>query len=303
MERNARYLAVGTFVLALTALAVGFVLWYSKSGDRRNYAPYEIHFTGSVSGLSQGSQVRYLGVDIGRVRRMGIDPKQPGRVRVLVDIDSAAPISSATRASLKFQGLTGLLFIDLKQANAAVAGPLRQGELYPIIESEDSGIDVVLNSLPELVARATAVFSDDNLKALKETLQNLRATTSGLPQTASKVAALVDEVRDSMREINGAAAGIRGIAEDTRPDIKAAVARLKTLSENLADASARVDRLVADGEAQLGQLSNQGLFELERLLRDARAAANEFRDLSRSLKQNPSQLLYERPPSGVEIPR
>ena len=42
---------------------------------------------------------------------------------------------------------------------------------------------------------------------------------------------------------------------------------------------------------------------LERMVRDVRVAAIEFRDLSRSLKQQPSQLMYEKPPSGMEIPR
>ena len=41
----------------------------------------------------------------------------------------------------------------------------------------------------------------------------------------------------------------------------------------------------------------------ERLLRDAREAAQEFRELSRSLKADPSQLLYEPSYHGVEIPR
>jgi len=42
---------------------------------------------------------------------------------------------------------------------------------------------------------------------------------------------------------------------------------------------------------------------MERLLRDAREAAQEFRELSRSLKADPSQLLYEPAYKGVEIPR
>jgi hypothetical protein len=45
------------------------------------------------------------------------------------------------------------------------------------------------------------------------------------------------------------------------------------------------------------------LFELERLVRETRSAAREFRDLSRSLRENPSQILYEPPESGVEIPK
>jgi hypothetical protein len=43
--------------------------------------------------------------------------------------------------------------------------------------------------------------------------------------------------------------------------------------------------------------------EMERLLRDSRQAAQEFRELSRSLKADPSQLLYESNYRGVEIPR
>ena len=43
------------------------------------------------------------------------------------------------------------------------------------------------------------------------------------------------------------------------------------------------------------------LFGVKRLMRETRQAAREFRDLSRSLQENPSQILYEPPESGVEI--
>ena len=43
--------------------------------------------------------------------------------------------------------------------------------------------------------------------------------------------------------------------------------------------------------------------ELERLLREGRAAAQELRELSSSLRENPSQLLYQPKQVGVEIPR
>jgi hypothetical protein len=38
------------------------------------------------------------------------------------------------------------------------------------------------------------------------------------------------------------------------------------------------------------------------LLRDGRAAAQEIRDLSRSLRDNPSQLIYQPATNGVVIP-
>ena len=54
LEREARYAVVGLFALAAIALAVAFVWWYSGASDRREYARYEIHFFGTVSGLAAG---------------------------------------------------------------------------------------------------------------------------------------------------------------------------------------------------------------------------------------------------------
>jgi hypothetical protein len=83
--------------------------------------------------------------------------------------------------------------------------------------------------------------------------------------------------------------------------VKNALARLTDTANNLAQASQRMDRFTQKSEAQLGHFSEQGLFELERLVRETRSAAREFRDLSRSLRENPSQILYEPPEGGVEI--
>jgi ABC-type transporter Mla subunit MlaD len=118
VERDAKYMAVGLFALLAVAAAVAFVWWYSGASDRRSYERYEIHFSGTVSGLSQGSPVRYLGVDVGRVRSLSVDSRKPGQVTVVAEIDSSAPISGATRAKLGLLGLTGLLYIDLQLDSA-----------------------------------------------------------------------------------------------------------------------------------------------------------------------------------------
>ncbi len=70
MEREARYAAVGAFVLLVLAMAVLFVYWYTEGHEHRDYTRYEVYFDGSVSGLARGAPVRYLGVDVGRVVRM-----------------------------------------------------------------------------------------------------------------------------------------------------------------------------------------------------------------------------------------
>src|ERR1700676_5633201 len=121
MERDANYVPGGAFVLLVTAMALSFVLWYTNQHEKRIYLRYEIYFQGSVSGLTPGSPVRYLGVDVGKVGRILIDPQQRNRVLVLADIEATPPIDGRTRASLSLLGITGLLFIDLKQDVDATA--------------------------------------------------------------------------------------------------------------------------------------------------------------------------------------
>ena len=100
MERDAKYATLALFAIACVAAAVAFVWWYSGRGDQRDYKTYEIYFQGTVSGLSKGSPVRYLGVDVGRVQNLTVNRRDPGRVKIVVDVDSETPLSGATRARL-----------------------------------------------------------------------------------------------------------------------------------------------------------------------------------------------------------
>lgn len=309
MERDAHYVAVGAFILLVVAMAIGFVLWYTDANDGREYERYEIYFTGSVSGLDRGSPVRFLGVDVGRVRRLGIDSSDATRVHVVVEVDKTAPISAATRASLGLQGVTGLLYVNLKEASDVDRSvPLTQGEQYPVIEAVESDFDAFLASLPELMGRANTllerisrVVSDENLAGIADTIKGMRDTMATMPQTAKDVQSLVTELRATVAEIHGASESLRGMTTDARPEVQNALARMNDIANNLADASKRIDTFTQKSEVQLGNFTEQGLFELERLMRETRQAAREFRDLSRSLQENPSQILYEPPESGVEI--
>ena len=311
MDRDTNYVVVGAFVLLVVAMAVSFVFWYTDQRDKRTYQRYEIYFQGTVSGLTAGSPVRYLGVDVGKVVRVMLDPQQRQRVEAIVDIESAAPIDSRTLASLTLQGITGLLFIDLEQdPKPTTAGPLAQGHRYPVIRSTRSDFDVLLSSLPalathaiELVDHFNQVVSDKNVRNFDAILDNVRLASERLPETVRDAQALVADMRRASHEVEGAAADLHGITTAAAPDIKVALANVRHLTDKLADTSDHLDRFVAENEPGLSRFTRLSLPQLEQLLHESREAARDFRDLSRSLKQNPSQLIYEPNYRGVELPR
>jgi phospholipid/cholesterol/gamma-HCH transport system substrate-binding protein len=311
MDRDPNYVAVGAFVLLVIAMGVSFVFWYTDQQDKRTYQRYEIYFPGSVSGLTAGSQVRYLGVDVGKVVRIMLDPQQRKTVQIIADVDSTAPIDSRTRARLSLQGITGLLFIDLEQDQKDdSAGPLVQGQRYPMILSARSDFDVLLSNLPELTThlveladRFNQVFSDDNVMALRATLENARQASEHLPATIREVQGLVADVRHTTQEVQGAAADLRQVIAHSAPDTEAAIANIRLISDNLAKTTQRLNSFVTENEPGVSRFTRQSLPEFEQLLRESRQAARDFRDLSRSLKQNPSQLIYESTYRGIEVPK
>lgn len=311
MEREANYAAVGAFVVLVLVLGTLFVYWYSDSREHRDYVRYEIYFEGSVSGLERGSAVRFLGVDVGRVVSMRVDQRDASRVQVIADIDSSAPISANTLAELSLQGVTGLLYIDLISNNGnrklARAVP---SERFPVIRSARSNFDVLLSSLPELIGlanevveRANRMLSDENLAAVAGTLRNMSQATKVLPDTLQQVRTLVVELQGTAADIRTVAQSVNRTTQTVGPQFTAAMERVNAVADNLVNASAQLEQLVKDNRTDLRSFTRDTLPEFERFLRDGRSAAREISELAHGLREDPSQLLYQTPPRGVEIPR
>lgn len=311
MEREANYAAVGAFVVLVLVLGTLFVYWYSDSREHRDYVRYEIYFEGSVSGLERGAAVRYLGVDVGRVVGMKVDPRDSTRVQVTVDIDSSAPVSARTVAELSLQGVTGLLYVDLitNTTNRRLTRAVPSMK-YPVIRSARSNFDVLLSSLPELIGlaneavdRANRLLSDENLASVAGALRNINRASQALPDTLREVNALVVELRGTATDIRSVAQDVSRTTQTVGPQFTAAMQRVNAVADNLVNASAQLEQLVKDNRTDLRSFTRDSLPEFERFLREGRIAAREISELAHGLREDPSQLLYQTPPRGVEIPR
>jgi len=310
MERDAKYAAVAVFAMLAIAAAVAFVWWYSGHGERRAFVRYEIHFDGSVSGLARGSPVRYLGVDVGRVRSLSIARDNPSRVRVTAEVDSETPVSGATRARLGLLGLTGLLYIDLQQDPAAdPARVLREGQRYPVIPARKGDIEAFVERLPDLlgdtarlVERVEGLLSDENLKAVSATLANVEAASGDLPAVTRSAAELAAELRTTSAEVSALTRSVRAVTDTAGPQVEATLADVRATAEKMSRTADSLERIIAGNEASLAQFAGSGVADLQALAVDLRGASEEVRALARGLRDRPSSLLIEQKESGMEIP-
>jgi phospholipid/cholesterol/gamma-HCH transport system substrate-binding protein len=312
MEREARYTAVGAFVILVAVMAGLFVYWYSEGRDRRSYVPYEIYFQGSVTGLSEGGSVRYLGVEVGKVRRIRLDSRSAERVQVVVDIDQSAPVSAGTTAELSLLSVaTGLLYIDLQQnTRGREVLPAVPSVRYPVIRTVRSTFDTFLESLPDLAGsaavlldRAQEIFSPENSQALADMVKNLHDASRSLPGTMQHIDSLVGSMTQTSSEVRQLAAQLRTTTAGLTPQIQQLAQRLNGTAEQLEQATRGIESFVSENRSGVAQFTRDGLPQLQRTLEEARSAAEAFQELSRSLKDNPSQLLYQPSQGGVKVKR
>jgi phospholipid/cholesterol/gamma-HCH transport system substrate-binding protein len=168
METDKHYFIEGLFVISFAVAAVLFFVWVTSSGHRDDVL-YRIHFAESVSGLALGDPVKFRGVDVGTVKSMAIDPADPRLVQVDVNLHKDAPVKTDTKASLKLKGFTGVVVIELNGGSVDAKRLLAatpEGQI-PEIPSEKSSLSTVLDQLPKVIEKFSAI-EDQSRKVLSD---------------------------------------------------------------------------------------------------------------------------------------
>ena len=174
METDKHYFFEGLFIIGFSIAAAIFAVWLGSSGHHDDVI-YRIHFPDSVSGLTVGDPVKYRGIDVGTVKSMIIDPDNPRLVQVDVRLRKETPVKTDTRASLELKGITGVIFIELNGGDPAAKLLLAvtpPGKM-PEIPSEKTGLKAMLDELPKLVDKFSAIGDQ-----AKEVMTNVGALTN-----------------------------------------------------------------------------------------------------------------------------
>jgi phospholipid/cholesterol/gamma-HCH transport system substrate-binding protein len=296
--------AVGAFVLLLGALLVAGVLWLATDvGRQRNEDPYQAFIRESVAGLNVDAPVKYLGVDVGKVSRIDLDPRDSRQVRLLFLIQRGTPIKRDSFAVLKTQGLTGIAYIEISGGSEGAAplpadadGPPPTIPFKPSLSARlENVLTNVLGNVDRVSNNLNAVFDADNRLALKTLLADTAALAKSL---AAQRELMARGIADIARTARGSALAV----EQLRPELARTLAGIERSAEALArmaaDTSAASGRVgsAADAAASgLQQLGNESLPELARLAAELQQLAASVRRLSDQTAASPSSLLQGRP--------
>lgn len=317
METRANHLLIGAVVLVALAGFFGFAIWLAKIELDREFDSYETFFTGSVTGLAVGGDVRFNGIPVGTVETLEIDPTNPRRVRALLTVQRGTPIRTDTLASLEFQGITGVVYVQLTGGSASAPMLMEaaaEGQ-PPTIASRRSSIQELFEGAPELIASALKLMESLNRFAGVENQRNVEALLANAAAISGRVAERGDEIervlvnadrmasdlQKAVADLAKLAARMNQVADGADATLSVARGALGAVDQTVDEigrTAKAVDRLATEFEALLSEnresievFASQGLVEFTRFVEEARllvASATRFVD---DLQANPAQFL------------
>lgn len=315
METRASYILVGGFVLGLVAATFAVVIWLTHAEFEARPTPYQIYFTGSVTGLSVGSPVRYRGVPVGSVTEIAIDPENIARIRVRIEVSKGTPIKTDMVASLGVQGITGIAFVQL--TGGSQAAPLlvaTKRAPIPIIPSEPSGLETLLNRAPQLLEKAvdllervSTLFNDQNQEAVTETLAHLRNITSMLDQRQAQIDSTIADAQSTLKSLRETAENLRDVAEvlhkNAGPITGQAMGAIKdvhAITRSLKGVASGLNEIIADNRAPIRDFASNGLYEFSQFVAEARTLVASLTRLSAQIERDPARFFFGDTQKGFE---
>jgi ABC-type transporter Mla subunit MlaD len=337
MEGSGVFLRVGAFIVLGLGLLLG-IIWFLGGNQFRHGTIYESYFQESVQGLEVGAPVKYRGVTVGRVTRIGLVSAEYGNtprdidrspyrqvfVRYLVDTSKIGPVPDlkkairyGLRARIVSQVLTGIGYIELDFVDPAfypaVTPPWTPEE--PVIPSIPSTFAQVQDAAQALLARINKIDLDRLAGSLQHLLDTLQGElgSGDVHKTLADAQALLTTTQGAVQgadlprlsaSLRKTSAALRAIARN--PALARTFANSATASARLSGLIAQTSRLVTRLNAAVAAGSD-GITTLEQelspILRDLRGAASNLRATTDSLRDYPGQLLSGPPPPDRDLGR
>ncbi|MEM8798629.1 MAG: MlaD family protein [Pseudomonadota bacterium] len=304
METRAHHLLIGAFTLLMVGALFGFIIWLAKVDIDKETKLYDVFFTASVTGLSQGGSVRLNGVPVGTVREIALDPVDPGLVRVRIEIDAKVPVNEGTEAVLESLGLTGVGYVQLK-GGGATAPPLtaKPGQEVPVIPSGTSAIQDLFSGAPNLIdaaittmGRVQAILDEENEEHITQILGNLDTFTGGLEESTDEVVRILEALDETVADFRSAAGAINrfsGTAENVvDQELRTLLSDASDLITSAESLSNELRVVVQENRGQLNNFTETALPEATLLLKDLRVMSRSLGRLAERLEASPLEALF-----------
>ncbi|MEO7964659.1 MAG: MlaD family protein [Gemmatimonadaceae bacterium] len=278
---------VGIFTTAAVSVAVLGALWLARGGLDAGYPLYSRFPWGA--GLKQGQPVWLVGVTVGFVDKVALDPR--GTLVATYRIQDQYKVPKGTTATVVANGFFGDVAIALTPA-APNAQSFAEGDTVPVgptatgIAQLTARADTITSGFNAILGSARAQLVDSG--GIREIRQTLAASNRLVAQLGQIAALQSRELQSTLGMVRSRAAAIDSSQVDsTVRALRAASQNMAIVTNELKTTSNRLNAVLAkvdSGNGTVGKLlSDPGLYN------DLRSVIARVDSLTADLKKNPKK--------------
>jgi len=300
MENKPHAFWAGLFTIGLLVV-IGFVAFYF-SFDRTVRVPYDLIAESSVTGLSPDADVRFRGLDVGKVQSIAFNPHRQGQIVIRILVDEKAPMTRSTYGTLALQGVTGIAFVQLDDTGTDEAPLVSSKENVAQLPLRPGLLDQLQQHGEALVRKLDSVADEVNSMLSEQNRQQMMGAVTSLRQAADSVNTLAKQLGPATGELQQTLASTNTLMQSMNSPHGALQTNLNkagTAAQQAGVALQSMNDSIADLSARLGYNT---LPRVDTLTDDVSAAVRSVNRAADTLSASPRSLLFGGAPQPAPGP-
>lgn len=236
MKIKTQTVRLGIFIFISIVLLVLLIFFFAANKLFEKTDNYFVSYRGlSVGGLEVGSPVNYLGIEIGSISNIFIDPEDVNVIIVELALKPGTPIKKDSYADIISMGITGLKAIEIR-GGSNQAEFLSTGEYIKAgssVTEEITGRASIIAEKAEKVINNLQLFTNpENLNKFSDAAENINLLAEQLNRTVNLIDTLIKENRTTLTEtVNSAKLALNNFGESSQT-FKEALNRLNRIIQS-----------------------------------------------------------------------
>jgi phospholipid/cholesterol/gamma-HCH transport system substrate-binding protein len=288
MENKSHALLAGLFTIALLVAAISIGAWLKR--DQEGWVPFQIATKLSIPGLNPQAAVRYRGLDVGKVEEIYFDPQVAGQILISINVRPDTPITRSTYATLGYQGVTGIAYVQLDDDGSRPAKVesnernMARIEMRPSVfeQLQNRGL-VILEQTETITRQINDLLAPANQQAILDAFDNISKASNELGDiprqlqpTLAKLPALTTQAQQTLGSLN-----------TLSKDISALTNALRAEDGPL--------QQVGNAATQVGSAADKLEHETLPLMNDARSSLRALNRTLDGISERPQSVLFGSP--------
>lgn len=288
MNNKVNFTLVGIFVSLVSLLFIAGVYWIVKPTDEQKVFQYGLLVTESITGINIETNVKYQGLNVGKVTGFRINPDNPREIMMDLEIRRDVPIRNGVMASIKLLGITGLSYIDIQieENSKPIVDKSYLGRKYKIIPFKPSLLSGLTNSAGEITKTLQSILIKVD-KLLGDNGEGSTALIHELVLSAKQLNKLLSD--ENIRNTSDFIERTNRLVRKT--DLM--IDEYTSVGKEAKNVLYTVNDSINSGNYNLKQIAGETPQETTLMLREIRLLTIELSELLRHFKENPNAVIFE----------